>query len=168
MKQLQLDGFINFRMRAMAATFLTINCGVSWHYGAQHFMNCLVDGDIAINHWQWQMQAGITNPLSPTFRIYSPAKNLRDRDSAAAYVHFWLPETRGKNVDTILIEAKPMLDYNQTRKLNGKIVSDLRKQVRERILLEKGAELSKAQTAHKIVTKYTLFSADRYKKYVKN
>ncbi|MBC7581891.1 hypothetical protein H7097_03430 [Aeromicrobium sp.] len=29
MIQLGTDGFINFRMRAMATTFLTINCGVS-------------------------------------------------------------------------------------------------------------------------------------------
>ncbi|MFZ1250551.1 MAG: FAD-binding domain-containing protein [Candidatus Microsaccharimonas sp.] len=168
MKQLQADGFINFRMRAMAATFLTINCGVSWHHGARHFMNCLVDGDIAINHWQWQMQAGITNPLSPTFRMYSPTKNFRDRDSTAAYVHFWLPETRGKSVDTILAEAKPMLDFNETRKTNGKIISDLRKKVRERIVAEKGEELSNATVAHTVVRRYNDRSADRYKKYMKD
>lgn len=166
-RQLHYDGFINFRMRAMAATFLTINCGVSWHHGAKHFMNCLVDGDIAINHWQWQMQAGITNPLSPTFRMYSPTKNLRDRDPSANYVHFWLPETRGKNIDTILREAKPMLDFNETRKTNGKIISDLRKQVRERVIREKGIELSNAETAHRVVKHYTKWSADRYKRYMK-
>ncbi|RYZ89526.1 MAG: deoxyribodipyrimidine photo-lyase [Proteobacteria bacterium] len=168
MTQLKHDGFINFRMRAMAATFLTINCGVSWHHGARHFMNCLVDGDIAINHWQWQMQAGITNPLSPTFRMYSPTKNLRDRDSSAAYVHFWLPETRGKDVDAILSEATPMLDFNETRKVNGKIISDLRKQTRERIIAEKGIELEGAETAHAVVKGYTKRTADRYKRYIKD
>ncbi len=167
MKQLEHDGFINFRMRAMAATFLTINCGVSWHHGARHFMNCLVDGDIAINHWQWQMQAGVTNPLSPTFRIYSPTKNLRDRDSSAAYVHFWLPETRGKSVDMILKDAQPMLNYNETRLTNGKIVSDIRKAVRVRIIAEKGLELDNAETAHKVVINYGKYSADRYKRYIK-
>jgi deoxyribodipyrimidine photo-lyase len=167
MKQLMHDGFINFRMRAMSATFLTINCGVSWHHGARHFMNCLVDGDIAINHWQWQMQAGITNPLSPTFRMYSPTKNLRDRDSNAAYVHFWLPETRGKTVDTILEEATPMLDFNETRKTNGKVIADLRKKVRERILAEKGLELNNANVANTVVKKYNERSADRYKRYIK-
>lgn len=167
MKQLQHDGFINFRMRAMAATFLTINCGVSWHHGARHFMNCLVDGDIAINHWQWQMQAGITNPLSPTFRMYSPTKNFHDRDSDAQYVHFWLPETRGKKIDQILAEAKPMLDFNKTRKENGKVISDIRKKVRERIVKEKGLELDNANVAHGVVKKYNSFTADRYKRYVK-
>ena len=167
MRQLAADGHISFRMRAMAATFLTINCGVSWHHGARHFMNCLVDGDIAINHWQWQMQAGVTNPLSPTFRIYSPTKNLKDRDANAAYVHEWLPDTRGKNIETILKEAQPMLDYNQTRKINGKVVADIRKQVRDRILAEKGSELAHAQKAHAITTSYKRYTEKRYHSYKK-
>ncbi len=167
MKQLKYDGFINFRMRAMAATFLTINCGVSWHHGARHFMNCLVDGDIAINHWQWQMQAGITNPLSPTFRMYSPTKNLIDRDASAAYVHFWLPETRGHDTTTILKNAKPMLDFKNTRLINGKVISDIRKQVRNRIIVEKGIELDNATRAKKTVLNYNKFSAERYKRFNK-
>ena len=165
MRQLAADGHISFRMRAMAATFLTINCSVSWHHGARHFMNCLVDGDIAINHWQWQMQAGVTNPLSPIFRIYSPTKNLQERDANADYVHEWLPETKGKNVETILAEAQPMLDFDQTRKVNGKVISDIRKQVRERILAEKGPELASAEKAHSITTNYKRYSEKRYRSY---
>lgn len=164
MTQLKTDGFINFRMRAMAATFLSINCGVSWHHGARHFMNCLVDGDIAINHWQWQMQAGITNPLSPVFRMYSPTKNLKDRDGEAQYVHYWLPATRGKTVDTILAEAQPMLNFSETRKRNGKVVADLRKQVRERLMADKGPELAGAEVAQKTVVNYKKFTAERYHK----
>ncbi len=165
MRQLTADGHISFRMRAMAATFLTINCAVSWHHGARHFMNCLVDGDIAINHWQWQMQAGVTNPLSPTFRIYSPTKNFQERDADAHYVHEWLPETKGKTVETILAEAQPMLDFNLTRKTNGKVISDIRKQVRERILAEKGPELVHAQKAHSITNNYRRYSEKRYRSY---
>jgi deoxyribodipyrimidine photolyase len=48
MRQLKVMGWMNFRMRAMCATFLTINCGISWHHGALHFMQHLVDGDLAI------------------------------------------------------------------------------------------------------------------------
>lgn len=51
MRQLKTMGWMNFRMRAMCATFLTINCGISWHHGAQHYMNYLVDGDLAIDNW---------------------------------------------------------------------------------------------------------------------
>lgn len=49
MRQLNQMGWMNFRMRAMCVTFLTINCGVSWHHGARYFMSRLVDGDIAID-----------------------------------------------------------------------------------------------------------------------
>ncbi|MEH1830677.1 MAG: FAD-binding domain-containing protein [Nostoc sp.] len=32
MRQLKTMGWMNFRMRAMCAMFLTINCGISWHH----------------------------------------------------------------------------------------------------------------------------------------
>lgn len=52
MRQLKTMGWMNFRMRAMCATFLCINCGISWHHGAEHYMKYLVDGDLAIDNWQ--------------------------------------------------------------------------------------------------------------------
>jgi deoxyribodipyrimidine photo-lyase len=141
MRQLKVMGWMNFRMRAMCATFLTINCGISWHHGALHFMQHLVDGDLAIDHWQWQMQAGITNPLSETFRIYNPAKNLAEQDPDLEFVRFWVPELRGYSLEEItqvvyLSEAfypEPIVDLQRTRKVNGKVVADLRKQVRGRL-----------------------------------
>ncbi|WGV28148.1 FAD-binding domain-containing protein [Halotia branconii] len=87
MRQLKTMGWMNFRMRAMCATFLTINCGISWHHGAKHYMNYLVDGDLAINNWQWQMQAGVTNPLSDTFRIYNPNKNISEKDPDGSFIY---------------------------------------------------------------------------------
>jgi deoxyribodipyrimidine photo-lyase len=141
MRQLREMGWVNFRMRAMCATFLTINCGVSWHHGARHFMQHLVDGDLAIDHWQWQMQAGITNPLSETFRIYNPAKNLAEKDPRLEFVSFWVPELQGFSLEEITkgvprseaFYPEPIVDWQQTRKVNGKVVSDLRKQVRRRL-----------------------------------
>ncbi len=142
MRQLRTMGWMNFRMRAMCATFLTINCGISWHHGALHFMQHLVDGDLAIDHWQWQMQAGITNPLSEIFRIYNPAKNLAEKDPSLEFVRFWVPELRGYSLAELTQQAylretfypEPIVDWQQTRKVNGKIVADLRKQVRARLL----------------------------------
>lgn len=126
-----------------------------------------MDGDIATNHWQWQMQAGITNPLSPTFRMNNPTKNFKERDPTAAYVHFWLPETNDRTVAAILESAKPMLDFDTTRKSNGKVISDIRKSVRERIIQEKGLELSSAVTVHETVVNYGRYTADAYKRYMK-
>ena len=162
MRQLERMGWMNFRMRAMCATFLTINCGVSWHHGAQHFMNYLIDGDLAIDNWQWQMQAGITNPLSDTFRIYNPTKNIKEKDPELNFIYHWVEELRGYSLPEILAGEyinespypQPMIDWSQTRKVNGKIVSDLRKKVRQRLLCEKGEEYNNAIAAKRTVEKY--------------
>ncbi len=162
MRQLERMGWMNFRMRAMCATFLTINCGVSWHHGAQHFMNYLIDGDLAIDNWQWQMQAGITNPLSDTFRIYNPTKNIKEKDPELNFIYHWVEELRGYSLPEILAGEyinessypQRMIDWSQTRKVNGKIVSDLRKKVRARLLCEKGEEYNNAIAAKRTVEKY--------------
>ncbi len=48
----------------------------------------------------------------------------------------------------------PILDWSLTRKVNGKIISDLRKKTRERIVKEKGLEFQEALIAKKVVQKY--------------
>ena len=162
MRQLKTTGWMNFRMRAMCATFLTINCGISWHHGAKHYMNCLVDGDLAIDNWQWQMQAGITNPLSETFRIYNPNKNIQDKDPELHFINYWVPELRGYSLSEILAGKYssespyplPILDWAQTRKENGKVVSDIRKQVKHRLQQEQGEEYKNALAAKETVDKY--------------
>ena len=169
MRQLNISGWMSFRMRAMCVTFLCINCGVSWHHGAKYFMSRLVDGNIAINHWQWQAQAGITNPMSNTFRIYNPTKNLQDKDPDLKFVHYWIPELRGHRIRQILSGEftssypQPILDWKQTRKINGKIVSNLRKQVRDRLEKEGGEELKIALGAKETIEKYVTAKDKQYR-----
>lgn len=173
MRQLNTMGWMNFRMRAMCVTFLTINCGVSWHHGAQYFMSKLVDGNIAINHWQWQAQAGINNPMSKTFRIYNPTKNLQDKDPNLQFVHYWIPELRGYSLKQILSGEyqsatnypAPVLDWKQTRKDNGKIVSNLRAEVRERLEREGGAEYVQAIGAKETIEKYFAVKDKQYRNF---
>ena len=169
MRQLNKMGWMNFRMRAMCVTFLTINCGVSWHHGASYFMSRLVDGNIAINHWQWQAQAGITNPMSKTFRIYNPNKNLEDKDPYLQFVYHWIPELKGYSKPQILSGEyrqgsypQPILDWKHTRKINGKIISDLRKKVRERLEQEAGEEYRQAMGAKKTIEKYWAVKDKQY------
>ncbi len=171
MRQLQAMGWLNFRMRALCATFLTINCGVSWHHGARHYMNCLVDGDVAIDHWQWQMQAGVTNPLSGSLRIYNPTKNLRDRDGNLEFVQFWVPELRGYRLEEILQQVYwcesyyplPILDWAATRRVNGKRVAALRDRVQARLLATGGPELEDALASRRVAKKYWQNSRQRYR-----
>lgn len=171
MRQLNAIGWMNFRMRAMCVTFLCINCGVSWHHGAQYFMSRLVDGNIAINHWQWQAQAGVTNPMSKTFRIYNPTKSLEDKDPYLQFVPHWIRELRGYSLKQILsgeysstsTYTSPILDWKQTRKTNGKIVSDLRKQVRDRLEKEGGEEYQIAIGAKETIEKYQIAKDKQYR-----
>ena len=170
MRQLNIMGWMNFRMRAMCVTFLTINCGVSWHHGAQYFMSRLVDGNIAINHWQWQAQAGVNNPMSKTFRIYNPTKNLQDRDPNLQFVKYWIPELRSYNLSQILAGEHlttsnypaPILDWKQTRKDNGKVVSKIRAKVKKRLELEGGAEYQQAVGAKETIEKYFAVKDKQY------
>ncbi|MEH2259064.1 FAD-binding domain-containing protein [Nostoc sp.] len=173
MRQLKTMGWMNFRMRAMCATFLTINCGISWHHGARHYMNYLVDGDLAIDNWQWQMQSGVTNPLSDTFRIYNPNKNIQEKDPDLKFIYYWISELKGYSLPEI-IQGKyigtssypqPILDWAKTRKVNGKIISDLRKKVRERLTLQGGTEYESAVAAKETVNKYWQHKDRQYKEF---
>jgi deoxyribodipyrimidine photo-lyase len=115
----------------------------------------------ANDNWQWQMQSGVTNPLSETFRIYNPNKNIAEKDPDLSFVRHWIEELQGYSLDEVS-EGKytdsyypqPILDWAQTRKVNGKIVSDLRKQVRARLVAEGGAEYDSAIAAKETVEKY--------------
>ncbi|MCJ2544212.1 deoxyribodipyrimidine photo-lyase [Thermostichus vulcanus] len=62
---------LNFRVRAIYASFLSNLLGMDWRYGALHFMRHLIDGDCPIDHYQWAMQAGVTHCVDkPWTRIY--------------------------------------------------------------------------------------------------
>jgi deoxyribodipyrimidine photo-lyase len=173
MRQLKTMGWMNFRMRAMCATFLTINCGISWHHGAKHYMNYLVDGDLAIDNWQWQMQAGVTNPLSDTFRIYNPNKNISDKDPEGSFIYYWIPELKGYSLQDILTEKyisnssypQAILDWSKTRKVNGKRVSDLRKHSKVRLINQGGDEYESAVVAKETVDKYWQHKNKEYQEY---
>jgi len=108
------------------------------------------------------MQAGITNPLSDTFRIYNPHKNIEEKDSDLRFIYHWIPKLLGYSLPEILegkyiehgLYPSPILDWEQTRRVNGKIVSDIRKRVRSRLLTEGGEELIGAIASKTAVEKY--------------
>ena len=85
---------LNFRVRAIYASFLTNLMGMDWRYGALHFMRHLIDGDCPIDHYQWAMQAGVTHCIDKTWtRIYNPQQVAVDRcDPEGAFIRQWVPE----------------------------------------------------------------------------
>jgi deoxyribodipyrimidine photo-lyase len=69
MRQLALEGFMPNRARLIAASFLVKDLGIDWRHGAAHFLDLLVDGDIANNSGNWQWVAGTGNDTRPN-RIF--------------------------------------------------------------------------------------------------
>ncbi len=92
MRCLRETGWLNFRMRAMCASFLCDLCQQPWQPGADWFYYHLIDADPAINYTQFQTQAGVvgTNML----RIYNPRKQVRDNDPDGTFIREWVPELR--------------------------------------------------------------------------
>jgi len=90
MRCLRETGWLNFRMRAMCASFLCDLLQQPWKIGADWFYYHLIDADPAINYTQFQIQAGVdgTNML----RIYNPRKQVRDNDPDGEFIRRWVPE----------------------------------------------------------------------------
>lgn len=82
-------GWINFRMRAMIASFFCFILHQPWKVGADFMAYHLMDCDMAINYAQWQMQAGVVgvHPL----RIYNVTKQIYDNDSELQFIKQQLP-----------------------------------------------------------------------------
>ncbi len=85
---------LNFRSRALYASFLSNLLGMDWRYGALHFMRHLIDGDCPIDHYQWAMQAGVTHCADKTWtRIYNPEQTAIDRcDPEGHFIKRWVPK----------------------------------------------------------------------------
>ena len=85
---------MNFRSRAIYASFLGNLLGMDWRYGALHFMRHLIDGDCPIDHYQWAMQSGVTHCADKTWtRIYNPEQTAVDRcDPDGKFIKHWVPE----------------------------------------------------------------------------
>lgn len=94
MRQLRHEGWMHNRARLLAASFLTKTLYVDWRIGAAHFLELLVDGDIANNqlNWQWVVSTGTdTRPN----RVLNPLVQARRFDPDGAYVRRWVPELAG-------------------------------------------------------------------------
>lgn len=95
MRQLLLTGWMPNRARMVAASFLTKHLLVDWRVGERHFMEHLVDGDVASNNGGWQWTASTGTDPQPYFRIFDPVAQGRRNDPDGVYVRRWVPEVRG-------------------------------------------------------------------------
>ena len=94
MRQLRAEGWMHNRLRMVTASFLTKDLHVWWPVGARHFLDHLVDGDIASNNHGWQWVAGTGTDAAPYFRVFNPVVQGRRFDPDGEYVRRWVPELR--------------------------------------------------------------------------
>jgi len=92
MRQLTATGFMANRARMIVASFLSKDLLVDWRIGERHFMEHLVDGDVASNDGGWQWSASTGTDPQPYFRIFNPVLQSRRTDPDGTWIRTWLPE----------------------------------------------------------------------------
>ena len=92
MRQLLETGYMHNRVRMITAMFLTKDLHIHWRYGESHFMQHLLDGEIANNNGGWQWSAGTGADAAPYFRIQNPWTQTENHDPEGEYIKRWLPE----------------------------------------------------------------------------
>jgi deoxyribodipyrimidine photo-lyase len=105
MRELLATGFMHNRVRMITAMFLTKDLHLDWKLGESHFMQHLVDGEIASNNGGWQWSAGTGADAAPYFRIQNPWSQTARYDPQGVYIKRWVPELA--NVQPALFMEPP-------------------------------------------------------------
>jgi deoxyribodipyrimidine photo-lyase len=92
MRQLLAEGWIHNRVRMGVASFLIKDLHLAWQLGAKHFLNHLVDGDLASNTLGWQWVAGAGAQAAPYYRVFNPIGQGEKFDPQGDYVRRYVPE----------------------------------------------------------------------------
>jgi deoxyribodipyrimidine photo-lyase len=95
MRQLRAQAWMHNRVRMIVASFLVKDLHLPWQWGARHFMQLLVDGDLPSNQHGWQWTAGSGTDASPYFRVFNPITQGEKFDPDGDYVRAFVPELRG-------------------------------------------------------------------------
>ncbi|MEX0952910.1 MAG: FAD-binding domain-containing protein, partial [Nitriliruptoraceae bacterium] len=127
MRRLLRDGWMHNRARMIVASFLTKHLGIDWRHGARHFMQHLVDGDVANNTAGWQWAAGTGTDSRPR-RMFNPVTQSRRHDphgvairreiaelSTAEDVDVHAPWTAGSHRLAEIGYPAPIVDHAEAR-----------------------------------------------------
>ena len=85
MRQLRAEGWMPHRLRVLAASVLAHQLECDWRAGERHFIENLVDLDLAGNDLGWRLAVGTGVPRNPQLE----GERI---DPGGAYVRRWVPE----------------------------------------------------------------------------
>jgi deoxyribodipyrimidine photo-lyase len=97
MRQLWQTGWMHNRIRMVVGSFLTKDLLIDWRDGAKHFMETLVDADLASNSMNWQWVSGSGPDAAPYFRIFNPILQSEKFDKNGDYIRKFVPELKKLN-----------------------------------------------------------------------
>jgi deoxyribodipyrimidine photo-lyase len=97
-------GWLNFRMRAMLASFSAYQLWLHWREPAIFMARQFLDYEPGIHYSQFQMQSGVTG--INTIRIYNPEKQFADQDPEGVFVKQWLPDLARGTYPAPIVDLK--------------------------------------------------------------
>lgn len=129
MRQLKTTGWMHNRVRMIVASFLTKDLLIDWRWGEKHFMELLLDGDLAPNNGGWQWAASTGCDPQPYFRIFNPWLQGAKFDPKGEYIKTYIPELKDTDTKALHTESalrsvkypRPIVDHGDQRLLALKL-----------------------------------------------
>ena len=144
---LRNHGWINFRMRAMLASFAAYNLWLDWRYYAPPLAALFTDFEPGIHYSQIQMQSGTTG--INTIRMYNPYKQSEEQDPEGEFIKKIFPEFGNIPVNLLhnpesvtpfekqLLPShwkEPIISVKETSKFAKESIFQIRKTINHKIL----------------------------------
>ncbi|MCZ0911975.1 deoxyribodipyrimidine photo-lyase [Gordonia amicalis] len=106
MRQLAEIGWMHNRVRMVTASFLVKDLHLPWWWGAEWFLEQLVDGDVASNNHGWQWAAGTGTDAAPYFRVFNPEAQAKKFDPDGEYIRRWVGDTDADDYPDPIVDHK--------------------------------------------------------------